>query len=150
MILITVLSMIGIGILGAYTSAFQDATLYLGKQLAIDNSSSLSSTGLQDAITPKGQNFRNILFLILLVILLIYGFIFYSWYIAICLPILTLVIIGPFLKVIVMPKPKSIFYKDKIRINLERRLDGYEHNKDILKVEVVRFVLEKFKSINCN
>ncbi len=150
MILITMLFMIGIGILGAYTSAFQDATLYLGKQLALDNSSSLLSTGLQDAITPKGQNFRNILFLILLVTLLIYGFIFYSWYITICLPILTLIIIVPFLKLIVMPKPNSTFYRDKIKINLERRLESYERNKDVLKTETIRFVLEKFKSINCD
>lgn len=141
--------MTSVGVLGAYTSTFQDATLYLGKRLALDNSNSLLLTGLQDAITPKGQNFRNVLFLILLVVLLIYGFIFYNWYIAICLPISTFMIIVPFLKAIVMPKPNSAFYKDKIKINLERRLKSYERNKDVLKTEAIRLVLEKLKNINC-
>lgn len=53
--------------LGAYTRAFQRATLYWGTRLSSDD----TGRGLQDALTPSAQNFRNIASFAIHIVLLV-------------------------------------------------------------------------------
>ena len=135
--------MIGIGILGAYTSAYQDTALSLGKQLVKEDP--LLPTGLQDAITPASQNLRNVAFIISLMALLIYGLIVYKWYIAILLPISTLMVIMPFLKVIFIPRPNTTFYKNRIKFDLEKRMKRYEYKGDKRRARTAQLNITKLE-----
>ena len=95
-IAILVILILVAGILGAYTMKFQQATLNLGKELAPGNPS--LTTGFQDAITPKIQSLRQIIWPILILAIFIYGTIFYKWYWGLGFAASTFLIVIPILK----------------------------------------------------
>jgi hypothetical protein len=64
--------------LWAYTRGVQEATLFWGKQLGKGNEL-LPATGMQDAITPPGQNTRNIIAILSVFALPILGAYYLGW-----------------------------------------------------------------------
>lgn len=137
-IFITALVVLLVSVLGAYTSVFQETTLRLGRKLASSNS--FLSTGLQDAITPRTQTFRSVLFFILLLALLICSFITFNWYLAILIVLFSFFIVTPFVKNF-FPKAGSPFYIMKIKTNLLNRLKKYEAKNDTVRALAVKYVL---------
>ena len=80
--------------------------------------------------------------------MLIYGLVFYKWCIAIFLPIITAIGAVPLLKLIVMPKPDSEFYKNKIVMSLEKKIIHYEFKGDTARAKVAQAVLDKLHNFN--
>lgn len=61
------------GILSAYTSKYQEVTLWAGKMVSPPGSDHLNPTGSQDAITPKAQGRRNVLNIGFYIVTLVLG-----------------------------------------------------------------------------
>lgn len=130
--------------LGGYTANFQESTLLFGKKLAPDNE--FLPTGFQDTITPKAQNIRNTLFAVLLVIVLIYGIIFFQWWRGILYFSLTFFLGIPIAKLL-LPKPGSDYYYRKIKSSLLKRRENYNKIQDNIRVEAINEVIKKFDSL---
>lgn len=141
--LILILLITVTGFLGAYTINFQETTLALGKKLVPEN---LTVTGIQDAITPKSQTVRNILHLVLLLSIFIYGLFFYKWYVAITFVIVTFFLIIPILKKI-LPKPSSDFYERQIKKDLLKRQAKYKEINDISRELAIAAILVRFEAL---
>jgi len=143
--LILALLILVVGLLGAYTMNFQKTTLALGKKLASDNP--LLPTGFQDAITPKMQTARNIIYPILILAVFVYGIIFFKWYWGIGFAVLTFFIVIPILKLI-LPRAGSDFYKEKIKKALLKRQAQYRKAGDIDKETAVNEILSRFDKLD--
>jgi len=152
-------------LIGAYTMAFQGATQYWGRKLvdAPDESEIIAQKvaegmpeaeargfamghaaydrGAQDGITPKSQNFRNILFFACLLFGLIGGWILFKWYIGIAAFIGTCVataILKSF-----FPKDDSEFFRKRIRKQLYLRCETHKAEGDSLRVVACQHFLTK-------
>lgn len=141
---ILILLIILTGILGAYTQNFQKTTLALGKKLAPDNPS--LPTGFQDAITPKAQTLRNIVFFILILGILVYGLVFYKWYLAIAFTISAFLL--TVILMIVLPRPESDFYIRKIKQDLLKRKSQYKKTGDADREIAIDEVLRRFEGLH--
>lgn len=126
-------------VLSAYTRAFQGATLYWGQELS-DGSS--GPTGLQGALTPQSQNFRNIAVIVLLVGLVTGGFAYFPWYVAIATIVLT-VFASAAIQVFLMPAPNGPFFAGSLLRMLARRRAAFVRNGDELRRDAVDFVLDR-------
>lgn len=122
----------------AYTMKFQQATIYWGKKIAPDNK--LLPTGLQDAITPKSQTYRNLLCPFLFIIAAVAGFIVYRWYMAILGPI-SVFIGSAFVSGVMRWQPNSSFFKEKIIKSLVHRLDKSIKTKNIEKIIALKEII---------
>ncbi len=135
---ICIVLILAAGLLGAYTSRFQQTTYALGKKLTEDNP--LLPTGLQDAITPKIQTVRNIIYPSLILVIFAYGIIFYKWYWGLGFAVLTFFVVIPILKLI-FPRAGSDFYKEKIKGDLLKRLAQYkktgDENREVAMSEIL-------------
>jgi membrane protein insertase Oxa1/YidC/SpoIIIJ len=132
------------GILGAYAMNFQKTTLILGKRLAPDNP--LLRTGFQDAITPKIQTARNIIWPILDIVIFVYGLVFYKWYWGIGFAALTFIIVIPIFRII-LPKAGSNIYKNKIEKELTKRLAQYKKCGDEQRETAMSEVINRFNNL---
>ncbi len=141
--LILILLILATSLLGAYTISFQETTLYFGKKLA--SSKSLSKI-LQNAITPYGQNVRNIVYPGLNLVILVYGLVFYKWYLAVGFLIFTFFIATPILRS-VLPKTKSDFYRQKIRKDLLKKQTQYKKSGDGERETAATELLVKFDKL---
>lgn len=144
MITIFLLLSIFTSILGAYTMRFQEATLLIGKKLSDDNLMLL--TGLQDAITPRLQTIRNILFPILIIIIFVISLTITKWYFAVSIIILIFIILV-FIK-LAMPKPDSLYFVKIVKNNLAKRLQNYKAKNNLSKIEAIGFIFEKLNKLN--
>lgn len=137
---VLIVLVLGTGLLIAYTLKFQRATLAFGKKLAPENQ--LLPTGLQDAITPKAQTMRQILSGISILIVLIYGVIFYVWYLGIVFALATVFAVYPILSQF-LPKVDSDFYKQKIREDLVKRQGKYRQAGDASREKAIDEILRR-------
>jgi hypothetical protein len=145
---ILIVLVLGTGLLIAYTMKFQRAKLAYGKKIAPKDP--LLQTGLQDAITPKVQTIRNILSGVLLLIILIYGVIFYVWYLGVVFALATFFIVSPILGQF-LPKDDSDFYKQRIRKDLVKRQAKYRQAGDTIRETAIANIvrsLDKEKPIS--
>jgi len=125
------------GALGAYTRRFQETTLELGRRLG-----EASGASLQDAITPRSQVIRNILFGILLLSIIIVGTLFKGWLWGVGSVVLTLLVLVPLFS-LAIPRPCDPLYLRVIRKDLERRRRSYEARGDKLRETAVASLLVK-------
>ena len=132
------------GLLGAYTMNFQQTTLALGRKLVSDNPS--LPTGYQDAITPKMQTARNIIWPILIVVVFFYGLIFYKWYWGLGFAVLTFFVVIPIMKLI-FPRAGSDFYKEKIKRAMLKRLAQYKKAGDENREVALSEILTRFDEL---
>lgn len=152
-------------LVGAYTLAFQRATLYWGRKLvgAPDEAEIIAQKvaegmseaeargfamghsafgrGAQDAITPRSQNFRNILLLACLLFALIGGWIMFKWYIGIAAFVGTFIAIR--LLKAVFPKDHSEFFRKRIRKQLYLRCESHKAEGDLMRLEACHHFLAK-------
>lgn len=131
-----------VGTFGAYTGAFQRATLYWGKKLAGDSSN--LPTGFQDAITPQAQTNRNIISMLLYVLVFVIGIWdsgVWSGLSAFVVSIIVSMIAGTF-----MPRPDSNHFAAAILRSLVDRRALYKSKSDDLRVEAIDQMLYRFRS----
>ncbi len=130
-------------ILGAYTSRFQEATRYWGNKL-----SSFNQSGMQDAITSKYQNLRNIIFIASIVFSLLGGWVIFEWYIGFIALIAIFLTVGIFRAF--LPLCNSDFFYKKIMKNLYSKLEYYKNQNDSLRLNACQQVIERLKNENKN
>jgi hypothetical protein len=131
------------GVLWAYTRGVQEATLFWGRRLGEGNEL-LPATGMQDAITPPGQNTRNTVMFASFLALPIVGVHQLGWAIGIG------GLVGSFVASIiiwaVLPKPDSTFFFQIILRGLADRRAKFARASDELRLEATDAVLEKLKA----
>ena len=133
------------GILSAYTSKFQSTTLWAGKKIASEELKDIKPNGYQDAITPKVQNIRNILKIILSISIFIIGTI-KIWYLGVFGLVCVFIISNIASKCI---PDKIEFYLFKIFTSLVNREANYLKNNDEMRAEAcadICYRLEKLIS----
>lgn len=135
---------VGTAFLIAYTMKWQGATLYWGKALAPNNE--LLPRGMQDAITPPAQTSRNILTVIMPLVLFMVGFVFFRWHV----PVLTLLctFLGSGIVGVALPKSESLYFCDRIRAQLVKRLHRYRQAGDLERFDAMQEVLNDFDAMN--
>ena len=127
----------------AYTLGFQRATLFWGRRLA--SPSAHLPNGLQDAITPRIQTYRNIAVPILLVGLGIAGVILVGWYMAILGPLGTFILAGLLLSQ--FPKPEFGFYEKRILRSLKGRRMHYERTQDAARLFAMKEIIGRYTAL---
>lgn len=163
---ITFLIILAVGsLLGAYTMSLQDATQYWGRKLTgapaedemiaqkVAEGMSESEArgfvmgklvfdrGYQDAITPKYQNLRNVLFFACLLYALIGGWIMFRWYFGIAALLGTFFVTSS-LKLL-FPAKDSRFFFQKIRKQLYLRCERHKAEGDLERVDACQHFLAK-------
>ncbi len=130
-----------------YTMAFQRATLFWGKSLVATNglSDRLLPRGMQDAITPKAQNMRNLLHPLLLLAVFIGGIILFKWYVGIFGLLATFMLGSVFLGF--FPQPNSRFFHTKLIRDLEARRSQLQANGDRIRLEAIDHVIEMLEQL---
>ena len=131
------LIIIFISIFNAFSMRFQSATLYWGKQLQPNNE--FLPRGMQNVITPTFQNFRNIFLPVSIITIVILGFIFFKWYIALISGLCTFIIGG--LLSTVLPKPESKYYYDRIQKILHKKKNKFIKINDSLKLDAIENII---------
>jgi len=126
----------------AYTMVFQRATLFWGKKIAPDNK--YLPAGLQDAITPKWQTIRNVVVPFLFIGSAVGGIILFRWYMALVGP-LVLVLISTTISGGMLPKPDSMFFKDRILKSLNRRLDGHRRRSEEQRILAMEEIIKRME-----
>lgn len=132
-----------ISVFNAFSMRFQEATLYWGKKLVPN--SELLPHGMQNSITPSFQNFRNIFLTISIIGIMVLGFIFLEWYIALISGPITF-ILGGFLSKL-LPKPESKYYHSKIHKVLNKKKNNFIKKNDSMKLYAVENVIKMFNDI---
>ena len=107
--------------LGAYTLLFQEATFNIGRSL-----SQFKDLSLQDAITPRNQTVRNLLFPALLIILFCLTAAIYGWLAAIGTVAFCFLVLIPAIKLF-LPKPTDVHYRRAIILSLAEYHDSFVH-----------------------
>jgi len=121
---------------------FQEATLYWGKWLALGNP--LLPKGMQDAITPRVQNLRNILCFLLFPAIIILGLIHFTWYVA--LIGLAFAWFGSgIIGVLLLPKSESQYFKKKLERSLVRRRARYIRRDDVERAEAADHLIKQLR-----
>ena len=132
-----------ISFFNSFSMRFQSATLYWGKKLQPDNE--LLPRGMQNAITPSFQNFRNIFLPISIIAIMIIGLIFFKWYIALLSGPIAFIIGGLFTTL--LPKPESKYYYDKIRNVLLKKKNIFTNSNDSIKLIAIEDIIMLFDQI---
>lgn len=127
----------------AFSMRFQSATLYWGKKLQPNNE--FLPRGMQNAITPSFQNFRNIFLPISIVTVMIIGFIFLQWYVALLSGPITFIFGGLISNL--LPKPESNYYYSKIRKVLLKKKRTFMKKGDNIRLSAVENVISIFDEI---
>jgi len=128
--------------LWAYTFGVQGATLFWGKRLGEGNEF-LPAAGMQNAITPPGQNTRNILMFASLLALPILGVHQLGWTVGLGGLVATGFAAG-FISA-ALPKRDSHFFFGTILRGLVNRRAKFARASDELRVDAIDAVLEKLK-----
>ena len=144
MLTLLFLLVIATGLLGAYTMNFQKTTLSLGKMLAPDNE--FLPNGLQDAITPRCQTIRNLLFPVLLLAIVPVGLFVMQWYYAILIALLAFGVVTPLCQQVV-PRPESQHYLNSIKKALAKRVEVYKKANDATRGFAATSVLRDLEKI---
>ena len=126
-----------ITVFNSFTLRFQGATLYWGKKLQPDNE--LLPRGMQNAITPSFQNFRNIFLPISIILLMVLGLFFIKWYLALISGPVSFILCGFVSKI--LPKPESKYYYEKIHRVLMKKKRLFQKSNDSLRIEAVENVI---------
>lgn len=129
--------------LWAYTRGVQEATLFWGRRLGEGNEF-LPATGMQDAITPPGQNARNTVMFASFLALPLVGVHQLGW--AIGLGGLFVSFVASSIIRAFLPKPESTFFFQAILRGLANRRAKFARASDELRVEATDAVLEKLKA----
>lgn len=159
-----------LGIIGAYTSRFQQATHHWGRILAgqqsleselkdINNQQTKDKNhdfekgyaegyavfgrGFQDAITPYTQNIRNTIMFLGTLGLIVLGFIFFKWYIPI-LAVLIIFFLAGFSRDL-FPALDSDYFKRKIIRGLFRRVVKASNRGDRVKVQALNYFIRELQ-----
>ena len=106
------------GILGSYTKNYQFATISIGKAISKTD----LEKGLQNAITPKIQTFRNITSFFLLITIFSYSLYLYTWYWALLITILAFFIVIRIFDFFIHNYDHP-HYLDSIIKNMEKRIN---------------------------
>lgn len=140
----------------AYSGAFQASTLYWGRHLAglptkesvedpIRKSTlsgeSLGNPGLQGGLTTRSHKMRQNISILLTIILLVSGFIFFKWYIPLITLLATLII--RFIIQFQLPKANSEYFKQKIIKELDSQSNFYEARGDKIKKEATDYFINR-------
>ena len=133
-----------VALFGSYTMMLQRATLYWGRKLVSENGE--PSTGLQNALTPNSQNYRNILAPILLISTAIIGIIIFDLITGI-LGMIATIILSAFCGRL-FPKKESEYYYNKMLKILDKKKElAKKHDEDykVLAAEEVLTLLNSIK-----
>lgn len=129
--------------LWAYTRGFQEATLFWGKRIGEGNEL-LRATGMQDAITPPGQNARNTVMFASFLALPSVGVHQLGWAIGLG-GLVGSFVVSSIVRVF-LPNPDSAFFFQMILRGLTNRRAKFARASDALHVEATDVVLEKLKA----
>ncbi len=133
-----------LSILYGYTMVIQGTTLALGRLLV--GPASIRGTGMQDAITPKMQNIRNVGAMILFIPLFFLTTYVYAWYHALWVIILTFLASTAFPIMIGMKAGSnrivSIILKD-----MEGRRRTYLKSGDELQSNTINDLIKRIEEI---
>lgn len=143
----------------AFSGAFQASTLYWGRHLAglptkesvedpIQKSTligeSIGNPGLQGGLTTRSHKMRQNISILLTIIILVSGFIFFKWYIPLITLLGTLMI--RFIIQAQLPKPNSEYFKQKIIKELVSQSKYYETRGEKIKKEATDYFINKMVS----
>ncbi len=142
-VLIFVALCVACAFLWAYTRGVQEATLFWGKRLGEGNEL-LPSTGMQDAITPPGQNARNTVMFASFLALPIVGVHQLGWAIGLG-GLFGSFVVSSIVRAF-LPRPDSTFFFHTILRGLANRRAKFARHSDVLRVEATDAVLEKLKA----
>ena len=124
------------GVIWAFASRLQPVTLYLGKQIVIDEDLLfLGKRGMQDVITPKFMNYSNIGTISIIII----GSLI-KWYIGILGVAISLFFIARIFRLL-MPIKMS-FYTNIIVFYLTNEFADYKKNGDIERANASKVLLD--------
>lgn len=132
--------------LAAYTLAIQKTTYIIGRLLA-NKSPEESGSGVQDAITPKMQNARNLA--IFALIILVFGLTTYQyawyhglWVIVVCFMGSSIITIAFGLQ------PGSSYLVALIVKDLKNRQQSYHDSGDNLRSQLISTLIEKLEHLS--
>jgi hypothetical protein len=145
-----------LAVLNAFSGAFQASTLYWGRRLAglptkesvedpIQKSTlsgeSLGNPGLQGGLTTRSHKVRQNISILLVIIILVSGFIFFKWYI----PLITLLgtLIISYIMRVQLPKANSEYFKQKIIKELVSQSKFYNNRGAKIKKEATDYFINK-------
>lgn len=131
-------------VLGSYAMQFYAATLYWGKRLEPDNP--FLPRGMQNAITPPSQTNRLIIVFSLFIVTAILGYVHSGWL------TLFMSVFGCFFSMsmigtLFMPKADSVYFRDRIRKDLERRLHEFRRTGDHTRATAMSEVIEDWNDL---
>jgi hypothetical protein len=131
--------------LTGYTMVIQGTTLALGRILVYE-STLIQGTGVQDAITPKIQNVRNIIVMICYVSLFILITYTYAWYYALCVIVATFLASTAFPIILGMragsPRLVSIIIRD-----MKKRKKAFSMAGDELRLNAISDLIDRIEKI---
>ena len=133
-----------VSLFNAFSMRFQAATLFWGKKLQPDNE--LLPRGMQNAITPSFQNIRNLFIPISVIVIIVLGFIFFEWYVALSSGAVTFILGGLISNM--LPKPESNYYYRKIHKVLLKKKNKFIKIDNDLKLEAVEKIISLLDQIS--
>ena len=131
--------------LTGYTMVIQGTFLALGR-LLVYKSTLIKGTGVQDAITPKMQNVRNIMAMILFVPLFILTTYTYAWYHALWVIIATFLASTAF-PIILGMRAGSVRIVSIILSDMEKRRKAYFESGDELRSNTISDLINRIEEI---
>ena len=131
--------------LTGYTMVIQGTTLALGR-LLVYKSTLIKDTGVQDAITPKMQNVRNIMAMILFVPLFILTTYTYAWYHALWVIIATFLASTAFPIILGMRAGSNRIVSIIIR-NMKKRKEAYNKSGDEFRSKAIGDLIDRIEEI---
>ena len=132
------------GIAG-YTMVIQGTTLALGR-LLVSESAFTQGAGLQDAITPKRQNVRNVAVIILFLSLFILTTYAYAWYHALWVIVATF-LASTAIPIILGMRAASRRIVSIILKNMEKRRRAYLESGDELRSNAINDLIGRIEQI---
>lgn len=122
----------------AYTINMQRTTRELGRKLVNAD----SGAGIQDAITPKWQTQNNIIMFALLGLYAFVCFYIFTWYFAIAAWLATFFLAIPLASRVLMPRPMSRHFLDKVQKDLKRRGAEFQAAGDSIRESAIEETLK--------
>jgi len=131
--------------LTGYTMVIQGTTLTLGR-LLVYNSTLIKGTGVQDAVTPKMQNVRNIIVMILFVPLFILTTYTYAWYHALWVIIATFLASTAFPIILGMRAGSNRIVSIIVR-DMKKRKEAYNKSGDDFRSKTIGDLIDRIEEI---
>ena len=146
MLYIVLILIVIIAYYASLVRAYQLTTLAIGR-LLIGKSGADKGTGVQDAITPKVQTFRNIILYILLIMLFVLVTFVYTWYYGIISIVVCFLIVTPIISAVFRIDPAKPKFILSIKRDMMNRHDKYQRTNDVIRAKAIQELIDKLEEI---